>query len=145
MASKVLDNRTLKRLQPATSLWKQYDPAAAPRAFKAEDPAQARRWQRTTRRALAKHLGIEAGDETDLAPRKVEEIDKGDYTRQKIILRTGPHDPIFPVTAVRSSLTKTRRVYGVFSARQRVEADIFSGRHQISGARAYDFLREALV
>ncbi len=32
MASKVLDNRTLKRLQPATALWKQYDPAAAPRA-----------------------------------------------------------------------------------------------------------------
>ena len=354
MASKILDNRTLKRLQPATSLWKQYDPAAAPRAFKAENPAQARRWQKTTRRALAKHLGIEAGDETDLAPRKVEEIDKGDYTRQKIILRTGPHaqmpvyillpkgadgplptvvafhghgygvkdivglwedggerdepdgyhkdfgvalcragfavaapeisgfgerqtdfsylergqgapstcthmamlafhlgtsvvgirvrdglrlvdyletrpefdtsrlgamgisgggmhtffstcmderiracvisgyystfqhsilamshcpcnyvpglaefgemydlvgliaprpllveagthDPIFPIAAVRSSLTKARRVYGVFSARQRVEADIFSGRHQISGALAYDFLREALV
>ncbi len=33
MASKILDNRTLKPLQPATSLWKQYDPAAAPRAY----------------------------------------------------------------------------------------------------------------
>ena len=26
MASKVLDNRTLKPLQPATSLWKQFSP-----------------------------------------------------------------------------------------------------------------------
>ena len=48
MASKILDNRTLKPLQPATALWKQYDPEAAPRAFKAENPAQARRWQKTT-------------------------------------------------------------------------------------------------
>jgi dienelactone hydrolase len=91
MASKILDNRALKPLQPATALWRQYDPAAAPRAFKAENPAQARRWQKTTRRALAKHLGLAAGHETDWAPRKVEEVDKGDYTRQKIILRTGSH------------------------------------------------------
>ncbi len=41
MASKILDSRTLKSLQPATALWRQYDPAAAPRAFKAESPAQA--------------------------------------------------------------------------------------------------------
>ena len=62
-----------------------------------------------------------------------------------LLVEAGTHDPIFPLAAVHSSLNKARRVYDVFSARQRVEADIFSGRHQISGARAYDFLREALV
>ena len=32
MASKILDNRALKPLQPATALWKQYDPGgSAPR------------------------------------------------------------------------------------------------------------------
>ena len=46
MASRVLDIRTMKPLQPATSLWKQYDPAAAPRAFKAETAAEARRPRR---------------------------------------------------------------------------------------------------
>ena len=91
MASRVLDSRTMKPLQPATSLWKQYDPAAAPRAFKAETPAEAGRWQRTTRRALARLLRLDAGERVDPAPRGIEVVDKGDYLREKIVLRTGPH------------------------------------------------------
>ena len=90
MASRVLDSRTMKPLQPATSLWKEYDPTAAPRAFKAETAAEARRWQRTTRRALAGLLRLEAGERTDPAPRRIEVVDKGDYLREKIVLRTGP-------------------------------------------------------
>ncbi len=91
MASRVLDSRTMKPLQPATSLWKEYDPAAAPHAFKAETAPEARRWQRTTRRALAGLLRLEAGDGTDPAPRRIEVVDKGDYLREKVVLRTGPH------------------------------------------------------
>ena len=72
MASRVLDSRTMKPLQPATSLWKQYDPAAAPRAFEAESAAEARRWQRTTRRALAGLLRLEAEDGTAPATRCTE-------------------------------------------------------------------------
>ncbi|NKB72198.1 MAG: acetylxylan esterase [Candidatus Latescibacteria bacterium] len=353
MVSKILDSSRLKPLQPATSLWQQYQPGTAPRAFTAANVAQARRWQKSTRGALAKHLCLSSDASTPLAPRLVEEVDKGDYTRQKIVLRTGPqaqmpvyllipkgaqgplpavvafhghgygvkdivglwedggerdepdgyhkdfavalcragfavaapeisgfgerqtdfsylergqgapsscthmamlafhlgtsvvgirvndglrlvdylqtrpefdtdrlgamgisgggmqtffsacideriracvvsgyystfqhsilamshcpcnfvpglaqfgemydlvgliaprpmlveagtHDPIFPIKAVRASLTKARRIYSLFDARPQVEADIFSGRHQISGARAYDFLREKL-
>ena len=62
-----------------------------------------------------------------------------------MLVEAGTHDPIFPVSAVRSGLARARRVYGVFGAGGPVEADIFSGRHQISGARAYDFLGEALA
>lgn len=91
MASRVLDSRTMKPLQPATSLWKQYDPAASARAFKAETPAEAGRWQRTTRRALARLLRLEAGERVDPAPRGIEVVDEGDYLREKIVLRTGPH------------------------------------------------------
>ena len=91
MASRVLDIRTVKPLQPATSLWKQYDPAAAPRAFRAETAAAARRWQKTTRRALGRLLRLEEGDATAPAPRRIEVVDKGDYLREKILLRTGPH------------------------------------------------------
>ena len=91
MASKILDSGRQKTLQPATSLWQQYDPAQARRAFKADNMAQARGWQQATRRALARHLGVDAPGQTPLAPRTVERVDKGDYTREKIILRTGPH------------------------------------------------------
>ena len=77
MASRVLDIRTVKPLQPATSLWKQYDPAAAPRAFRADTAAAARRWQRTTRRALGRLLRLEEGDATPPAPRRIEVVDKG--------------------------------------------------------------------
>ncbi len=91
MASRVLDSRSMKPLQPATSLWKQYDPAAAPRAFRAETAAEAQRWQRRTRRALAGLLRLEAGEGVDPAPRRIEVVDKGDYLREKIVLRTGPH------------------------------------------------------
>ena len=62
-----------------------------------------------------------------------------------MLVEAGTHDPIFPVSAVRSGLAKARSVYGVLGAGGQVKADIFSGRHQISGARAYDFLREALA
>ncbi len=62
-----------------------------------------------------------------------------------MLVEAGTHDPIFPVSAVRSGLAKARSVYGVLGAGDGVKADIFSGRHQISGARAYGFLREALA
>ena len=79
--------------KPATSLWKTVRfRRQRPRAFKAEKSgSSATLAERQTRRALAKHLGIEAGDETNLAPRKVEENRQSRFTRgKKIILRTGP-------------------------------------------------------
>ena len=62
-----------------------------------------------------------------------------------MLVEAGTHDPIFPIPAVRSGLARARKVYGAFGAGAQVKADIFSGRHQVSGARAYDFLREALA
>ena len=62
-----------------------------------------------------------------------------------MLVEAGTHDPIFPISAVRSGLARARKVYGVFGAGGQVKADIFSGRHQISGARAYDFLGAALA
>ena len=90
MASTILDASKQKTLQPATALWRQYDPEQARRAFKATSRAQARTWQRSTRRALARHLVLQ-DSQTPLTPRTVERVDKGDYIREKIILRTGPH------------------------------------------------------
>jgi hypothetical protein len=36
------------------------------------------------------------------------------------------------------------RVYSVWGVADRFETDVFEGRHQISGRRAYDFLAERL-
>ena len=69
--------------------------------------------------------------------------DKGDFVRQKLILHTGPD--IFPLRAVRSSVAKARSVYEVFEARDRVVTDYFEGRHQISGRKAYGFLKQELT
>ena len=90
MASTILDASKQKTLQPAMALWRQYDPGQAHRAFKATSRAQARTWQRSTRRALARHLVLQ-DSQTPLTPRTIERVDKGDYIREKIILRTGPH------------------------------------------------------
>ncbi len=63
-----------------------------------------------------------------------------------LLIEAGSYDPIFPLEAVQRSLALTReQVYARFGAQAAVEADIFEGRHQISGARAYDFLWQKLT
>jgi dienelactone hydrolase len=63
-----------------------------------------------------------------------------------VLVEAASYDPIFPLEAVQRSLDITRsKVYAAFNASHLVEADIFEGRHQISGQRAYDFLWEKLL
>ena len=87
MSTKLLDNRKLKDLQPATELWSQYHPEEAPHRFRARSRATAIKWQSATRKALSKAIGYQAPAAAKLSPRKVETVDKGDYVREKIILR----------------------------------------------------------
>jgi len=61
-----------------------------------------------------------------------------------ILIEAGSRDPIFPIEAVKRSVTRAREVYRVFGAEDAIETDYFEGRHQISGMRAYDFLMERL-
>lgn len=83
-------------MQPATALWRKYCPEKAPYAFKATDLQSARRWQSRTRRALAQRIGLNAIPYAPPRARMIEEVDKGDYIRRKIILRTSPHS-LMPV------------------------------------------------
>ncbi|HIC69503.1 MAG TPA: hypothetical protein EYO90_08260 [Candidatus Latescibacteria bacterium] len=62
-----------------------------------------------------------------------------------MLVEAGSYDPIFPIRAVRASVAKARSVYEVFHARDHILADYFEGRHQISGRKAYDFLRRELA
>ncbi len=61
-----------------------------------------------------------------------------------MLVEAGTHDGIFPIRAVKESVRRANAVYSVFGADLEVETDYFEGRHQISGRKAYDFLKQAL-
>lgn len=85
-----------KDLQPSTGLWTLYQPEAARYAFHAREAAEALLWQSTTRQALGDRIGLTRLPQTTPNARKIEEVDKQDYIREKIILRTGPNS-LMPV------------------------------------------------
>jgi dienelactone hydrolase len=91
MSTTILDNKTLKDLQPATGLWKLYAPEKAPHRFRAQSVSEARQWQARTRQALGETVGFQSLPSVPLAPERIEAVDKGDYVREKILLRTSPH------------------------------------------------------
>jgi dienelactone hydrolase len=62
---------------------------------------------------------------------------------RSMLVESGSYDPIFPRKAVEQSVEKARDVYEVFKS-PAIETDYFEGRHQISGKKAYEFLRNAL-
>jgi dienelactone hydrolase len=78
---------------------------------------------------------LKLGDLPDLA---------GLLTPRPILVEAGTRDGIFPVEAVRRDVRKLRDIYRLWNAPDRVELDEFEGRHQISGKRAYAFLKENL-
>jgi len=83
----ILDHRKLPQLQPAHSLWKQYQPDLAPYRFRSATIAQAHEWQAATRQALAEVVGFQSTAPVPPEPRLIEEVDKGDYIRQKTLIQ----------------------------------------------------------
>jgi len=83
-------------LQPATALWNLYDPSAAEFAFRAKAVSQARAWQKRTAAALADAIGFQNLPAVSPQPVKIESVDKGDYLREKVVIRTAP-DMAMPV------------------------------------------------
>jgi dienelactone hydrolase len=90
MSSKILDNRELKELQPAHALWAHYQPENAPLRFSASTPEEARAWQARTRQALSEAIGFQDWPRVAAEPQILESVDKGDYVREKVLLRTSP-------------------------------------------------------
>src|SRR4051812_29581669 len=64
-------------------------------AFTAKTPAAARAWQKKARVALAKTLGFLDQRRVPLAPSRIERVDRGDYVREKVMLRTS-RDSVMP-------------------------------------------------
>ncbi len=82
---------TERDLQPAFTLWPWYKPEDAPHAFRARTPRDAAEWQVKARAALHATLGLDRFERVALHAQHVVTVDKGQYTREKIFLRTGPH------------------------------------------------------
>jgi dienelactone hydrolase len=87
MATTLLSNKELPELQPATLLNALYRPEEAPLRFRAEGALD---WQERTRLALRETLGFNHLPAAPLEPRLMETTDRGDHTREKILLRTSP-------------------------------------------------------
>ncbi len=91
-----LDYRRRPELQPATGLWGLYHPSEAPFAFRATTAEEASAWQAETRAALATTLGFTALPPAPLTAERIERVDRGDYVREKLLLRTW-RDSLMPV------------------------------------------------
>jgi len=57
-----------------------------------------------------------------------------------LCIEAGTDDNIFPINAVKSSYTRLENLYDRLNVKDKKDIDIFKGDHQISGAKAYDFL-----
>ena len=56
------------------------------------------------------------------------------------LVENGTHDNIFPIADVKRTVRAARKAWDAFGAGGLLDTDYFEGRHQISGAKAYDFL-----
>jgi dienelactone hydrolase len=75
-------------LQPAFGLFHLYQPENAPYRFQASSLGEALQWQASTREALLQAIGFADLPAGDFDPQRLESIDKGDYIREKWLIRT---------------------------------------------------------
>lgn len=57
-----------------------------------------------------------------------------------MLIESGIDDDIFPIDGVKHSYARLESLYDRLNAKDKIDIDIFKGEHQISGAKAYDFL-----
>ncbi|WP_169086249.1 dienelactone hydrolase family protein [Paenibacillus sp. PL91] len=61
-----------------------------------------------------------------------------------LFLESGVQDPIFPVAGFRKAAAEIQAIYEAEGAGDKLEIDVFPGRHEISGRLAYDWLKRTL-
>jgi dienelactone hydrolase len=96
MSTEILDSRALPQLQPAFNLLKLYQPEAAPYRFKANSIDEAQIWQAEVRHNLNDAVGFQLLPTGSSEPLVIENTDRGDHTRQKILLYTS-ENTLMPV------------------------------------------------
>lgn len=61
-----------------------------------------------------------------------------------LLIAAGTDDPIFPLPGVLDAYARLSEAYSAQGAADRLDRDVFTGGHQISGAKAYDWLARTL-
>ena len=61
-----------------------------------------------------------------------------------MFVESGTRDNIFPIEATKSSFTRAQKIYGVFSALDKIGLEVFEGEHQFWGKGAFEFLKQQL-
>ncbi|MFE5320548.1 dienelactone hydrolase family protein [Paenibacillus sp. NPDC056579] len=61
-----------------------------------------------------------------------------------LFVESGQEDPLFPVSSVLDALSVLERIYKEEDAAERLGADLFPGKHEISGRQGYDWLARRL-
>ena len=82
-------------------LWKLYSPEKVKYSFDINSTSShAKKWQKRTASALEKVIGFQDTTIVKPAPKKLERVDKGDYIREKILIRTTPNSvmPVYILT-----------------------------------------------
>jgi dienelactone hydrolase len=90
MSSKRLNPASIPELQPTLELGELA--RSAPRyPFVATRKAEAQAWQIECRHALAQAVGFLDSPKVDPAPETIEEVDRGDFIRRKVVISTATH------------------------------------------------------
>jgi dienelactone hydrolase len=84
----ILDYHSMPDLQPAQALWKLYNPEKAENRFQASSLEEALAWQTRVRPLLDESIGFQDIPKVDPEPQLIEQVDRGDFIRKKILIRT---------------------------------------------------------
>ncbi|WP_028548311.1 alpha/beta hydrolase family protein [Paenibacillus sp. UNC451MF] len=63
---------------------------------------------------------------------------------RSLFIESGMEDTLFPESSVREALTVLERIYQEEDALERLQADLFPGKHEVSGRKSYDWLAQRL-
>jgi dienelactone hydrolase len=68
----------------------------------------------------------------------------GSMAPRALFVESGLADPLFPIDAVQEAVRRLERIYTERGAADRFRFDFFPGKHEVSGARLFDWLAEYL-
>jgi dienelactone hydrolase len=64
----------------------------------------------------------------------------GSMAPRALFVESGLEDPLFPIEAVEEAVRRLQRLYAQRGARDRFRCDFFPGKHEVNGARLFDWL-----
>lgn len=61
---------------------------------------------------------------------------------RELLIESGTKDKLFPIEASKKAHTKIKSVYSLIGASDKLQIDVFDGKHSVSGRKSFDFLAE---